>query len=486
MRYLVGIDNGSQSSKVTIFDEQGQVVSWAAVPLQPLQTPAPGLAEHPGDDLWESIGEACRRAMAEFPGVPEEIVGVGLCTIRFCRALLRQDGTLAHPVLSWMDPRVSRAHDPQDYLDDAAHPAWITTSSGYIGQRMTGEFRDTAANYQGLWPLDAAAWTWGRDSADYAAAGMSRDQLFELVQPGEILGVLTEDASRHTGLPQRVPVVATANDKAVEALGCGLRSGDELLVSLGTYITAMTVDDELDEAPAGEFWTNFASEPGRHLRESAGIRRGMWTVSWFRDLVGEASVETLNAEAAQVPAGSEGLMAMLDWLAPEDAPHRRGSLLGFDARHSRGHIHRAILEAIALTMERNSRAMEEALVSGPRGSDSAEADAQVAGQRRFTSVTVSGGGAQSDLMMQIMADVFGLPAVRAAGGADRGAAICAAVGTGVAADFDEAAAAMVPETEVWAPNPQRHAFYRRLGDLHGRITGHTDRLYRELAELEPG
>ncbi|GGE74006.1 FGGY-family carbohydrate kinase [Nesterenkonia cremea] len=471
MRYLVGIDNGSQSSKVTIFDEQGQVVSRAAVALHPLQAPAPGLAEHPGDDLWESIGEACRRAMAAFPGAPEEIAGVGLCTIRFCRALLRADGTLAHPVLSWMDPRVSRSHDPQDYPDaDAAHPTWITTSSGYIGQRMTGRFRDTAANCQGLWPMDTAAWDWSTEPEDYAAAGMAREQLPELVQPGEVLGELTEEAAAHTGLPQGVPVVATANDKAVEALGCGLREDSELLISLGTYITAMSVQDEPVEAPEGEFWTNFASEPGRHLCESVGIRRGMWTVSWFRDLVGEASVETLNAQAEQVPAGSDGLMAVLDWLAPEEAPHRRGSLVGFDARHGRGHIHRAILEAIALTMHRHSRAMEEALGSG--------------GQRRFTRATVSGGGAQSDLMMQIMADVFGLPTERAAGGADRGAALCAAVGTGVTAGFEEAAAAMVPSAEVWEPDPQRHALYRRLGALHGRITDHTDQLYRELAELE--
>lgn len=476
MRYLVGIDNGSQSSKVTIFDDQGQVVSRAAVPLQPLQAPAPGLAEHPGDDLWESIGEACRRAMVEFPGEPEEIIGVGLCTIRFCRALLRQDGTLAHPVLSWMDPRVSRAHDPQDYTDDdAADPAWITTSSGYIGQRVTGRFRDTAANCQGLWPMDTAAWNWSKDPADFAAAGMSQDQLFELVQPGEVLGELTEAAARHTGLPHGLPVVATANDKAVEALGCGLRSRGDLLVSLGTYITAMTLEDEPAEAPAGEFWTNFASEPGRHLCESAGIRRGMWTVSWFRDLVGEALVETLNAEAEQVPAGSDGLMAVLDWLAPEEATHRRGSLVGFDVRHGRGHIHRAILEAIAMTIERNSRVMEGALLRSESGEVSAH---------RFTRVTVSGGGAQSDLMMQIVADVFGLPAARAAGGADRGAAICAAVGTGVAAGFEEAAAAMVPEAEVWEPDPRQHAIYRRLSELHGRIADHTDQLYRELAGLE--
>ncbi|MFP3416180.1 sugar kinase, partial [Bacillus sp. SIMBA_074] len=83
-----------------------------------------------------------------------------------------------------------------------------------------------------------------------------------------------------TGLPAGLPVFATANDKAVEALGAGLSRPDQLLLSLGTYISSMTV---AGEPGAGErHWVNFGSRPGQYLAESAGIRRGMWTVSWFR------------------------------------------------------------------------------------------------------------------------------------------------------------------------------------------------------------
>jgi sugar (pentulose or hexulose) kinase len=76
--YLVGIDNGSQSTKVTIFDRHGRVVCEGRQALRPYDTPRPGVAEHPDDDLWSSIGVASRRAMKAFPADPAEIAGAGL------------------------------------------------------------------------------------------------------------------------------------------------------------------------------------------------------------------------------------------------------------------------------------------------------------------------------------------------------------------------------------------------------------------------
>ena len=106
--YLLAIDNGSQSTKVTIFDACGRAVAAASRRLQPYDISVPGHAVHPDDDIWVSIAAACRDVMAAFGGDPADIAAVGLCTIRFCRALLRADGSLAEPVLSWMDDRVAR------------------------------------------------------------------------------------------------------------------------------------------------------------------------------------------------------------------------------------------------------------------------------------------------------------------------------------------------------------------------------------------
>jgi sugar (pentulose or hexulose) kinase len=467
--YLIAIDNGSQSTKVSLVDEHGRVHASAQGRLRPYDTSVPGRVVHPGDDLWDSVRSTCRQAMARFAGDPAEIVGVGLCTIRFCRVLLAADGTLTEPVLSWMDPRVSAP-----YQSSGAATRWVTTSSGYITRRLTGRFVDTAANYQGVWPIDQDTAAWSTDPAAYVATGMTRESLVDLVQPGERLGGVTALAAAETGIPAGLPVYATANDKAVEALGSGLRDDDTVLLSLGTYIAAMTTGSAAGDA-AGAYWSNFASTPRRYLYESGGIRRGMWTVSWYRTLLegdlgpdgpllpaGSSLEDQLNAGASKLAAGSNGLMTLLDWLAPGQAPYRRGALIGFDGSQGRFHVYRSILEGIALTMLDHTRTMERAL------------------GRRFTSVIVSGGGSRSDLMVQIVADVFGLPARRTGvnDAAGLGAAICAAVGAGLHPDWDTAVEAMVTVADTFEPDPDQVAAYGEIHRIYAGLTAYTDPLFR--------
>ena len=101
--------------------------------------------------------------MAGFTRDPADIAGIGLCPIRCCKAFLRSDGSLVEPVMSWMD---ERAYQP--YIPDDAELAYATTASGYLCHRMTGERRDTAANYIAIqWPINTDTWQWSDEPADY-------------------------------------------------------------------------------------------------------------------------------------------------------------------------------------------------------------------------------------------------------------------------------------------------------------------------------
>lgn len=450
-KYFIGIDNGSQSSKVVVFDESGQAVARGHAPLRPYATPQPGIVLHPDDDLWDSIGAASRMAMADFDADSKDLSGVGLCTIRCCRAMLRADGTLVSPVLSWMDYRSGLAYEDTDPA-----VAKVTTSSGYISARMTGNFVDTVANTYPTWPIDTSTWTWSNSAEAIKAFGCPPEKLFDLVMPGESLGQITRAASAHLGIPEGIPVFATSNDKAVEALGCGLRNPAEILVSLGTYIAGMSVGST-NLSGTQHFWTNLGCRPFQYLYESNGIRRGMWTLSWVRDLLGAEMVDSarsaglsveeyLNQQALGVPCGSDGLIAVLDWLAPAAEPHRKGAFLGFDGRQGRMHMYRSVLEAIAMTMTNRIEAMAEELGT------------------KFDQVVVSGGGSSSDLMMSIMADSFGIPSVRMLwnNAASLGAAICAGVGSGHFSSFDDAIDAMVRAGDRFEPDPENHKTYSAL------------------------
>ncbi len=473
MKYIIGIDNGSQSSKVCIFDLNGNIIAEGKQSLKPYLLPEPGYVLHPDDDVWESIQVASKECMSKFSGDINDIVGIGLCTIRCCRAILKANGDLAYPIQSWMDVRLASNYDHT--VEDAS---WVTTSSGYITQRITGEFKDTSANYVGAWPIDYEKSNWLEDQEQFDAFELPRDMLFELVKPNDLLGNVTTHASELTGLPEGLPVFASANDKAVEALGAGLLRDDSLLLSLGTYICAMMQGDGIYPG-AENFWTNFADLPDKYLYESNGIRRGMWTISWVRDLVfdhglvnqehlGMSFEEYLNQEAKHVPAGSEGLMTVLDFLAPPDKPEKKGMLIGLDGRHTRAHIYKSVIEAIAMTMKINCDAMAEELKVEPH------------------QIIVTGGGSNSDVMMQVIADVYGIPAVRneVNGCASLGAAINASIGLGIFDNFALATEQMVRKGTVYVPDDANHKIYKRtIEEVYKKIITQNYELLQDIYNI---
>lgn len=453
-KYLIGIDSGSQSTKVYIFDRHGDIVCSESEPIKPMMSRKPGYVEHPEDDLWDCLKIVLKKLMNKFQGDVRDIVGLGLCSIRCCRVFMREDGTLAAPVMSWMDIRAYETYE------DDVDIRYTGSTSGYLTNRLTGELKDTAANaYQWQFPVDMNTWKWSEDAQYFDSFKIPREKLFDIQLPGTILGYVTEKASEETGLPMGLPIVATANDKAVEALGSGLIEPNVGLVSLGTYITSMVYGDKNAENSI-HFFTNLSCIPHHYLYESGGIRRGMWHISWYKGIIGEEYAKKAKAEgcsmedflareAEKVPAGSDGLLTVPDWLAPASQLYRKGYMIGFDERHTRGHIYRSLLEGIAMTLKNSYDAMNNELGIKPE------------------KIIVSGGGSNSDLYMQIIADIYGVKTIRNQinGAAAIGSAICAAVATGLYKDFKEAVKHMVKPKDVFEPNMDNHKQYNQINML---------------------
>jgi sugar (pentulose or hexulose) kinase len=467
-RYVMGIDNGSQSTKVAIYDVEGNEVAFGSFQLKETLSPEPGVVIHSEDDLWDSVYGAIKNCLAHFTGNPIDIAGIGLCTIRCCRVLLKEDGHLAYPVISWMDSRLNK---PYVHSDDQVK--YVTTTSGYLGFRLTGEFKDTASNYEVHWPLDRETLDWSKDEEVFEANGLKRDMVFDLVKPGEKLGMLRQELVEEFGFHHDIPVVATANDKAVEALGSGIKDGGTIMISLGTFISSMLLRNEFKEN-ALNFFPTLACIPFKYVYESNGIRRGMWTVSWFKKLIGEELVteagklgvseeEYLNRKAQDVTVGSDGLITILDWLSTASVPYRKGIMIGFDQRHTKYHIYRSILEAIAFNIKNN---IDDML---------AEIDV------KLKDLVVIGGGSKSDVMMQIIADLFGLPVHRRSGSSSAclGAAICVCQHLAIYKDFYEAASKMVKTQQTFLPNQKNHVLYNTINDtVVKNVRVHTDEILK--------
>lgn len=475
-KYIVGIDGGSQSTKIVIFDIEGNIVGEGKENLRPMHLAEGVVVEHPGDDLWESLCIAAKKVMDQFGLRKNNIVGIGLGSIRCCRVLLKEDGSLAQPIISWMDKRVATP-----YVHDNPEVKYVTSTNGYLTYRLTGEFKDNIGNHFGQWPVDYATWDWSTDEAELKKFNLPRDMLFEAVKPGEVLGYITKEASEKTGFPEGLPLIATTSDKAVEGLGAGLIHDTSAFVSLGTYISSMVTGKEMPK-DAVSYWGIMSSVPDQYAYEGYGIRRGMWTVSWFKDLLGEkisiranyqgiSEEEYLNEQAQHVPAGSDGLMTILDWLANPWEPFKRGVMIGFNAHHDYRYMYRSILEGIAYTMKNNVTNMTDEL------------------GKTIEEVIVTGGGSNSDLMMQIFSDIFNLPVKRNVvnGSASVGAAINVAVGLGIYPSYEEAVEKMVKVKDIFTPIPENVAIYQRLNDdVYKGLTEHTDKvLEKTFAILHP-
>lgn len=398
------------------------------------------------------------------------LIGVGIGGIRCCRVLLKKDGTLAQPVISWMDARTAV---PYEHTNPEV--AYVTSTTGYLSCRLTGEFKDCIGNAFGEWPVDMETWNWSEDEEVIRKYQIPREMLFEAVGPGEILGHVTKAASEKTGLPEGLPVVSVTNDKAVEGLGAGLVNDQTAVISLGTYITLMIQGKELPKDPKA-LWAIISSVPGKYLYESYGIRRGMWTVSWFRDLFGDGLMqeaakqglspeELLNKKAEKVPAGSDGLMTVLDWLANPWEPYKKGIMIGFGAHMDEAYMYRSILEGIAYTMKNNCDAMCEEL------------------GKPLKEIVISGGGSNSDLFMQIFADIFNVPAKRNVvnESASLGAVINTAVALGEYESYEKAVEEMLEIKDVFMPIEKNAQLYQKLNQrAYKNMANYTDGVLKEI------
>jgi xylulokinase len=350
-------------------------------------------------------------------------------------------------------------HEPEI----AAAAARILDVHAFLVHRLTGEYRTGLANADPMGVLDMARRTWAPDLI--RSLGLRPDQFVDLVEPGAVVGHVSPAAAAATGLPPGLPLIAGAGDGHCAGLGANVTHAGLAYLNLGTAVAsgACTATYLCDRA----FRTLIAPVPGRYYVEHI-LRGGVYTVAWFADKFaadlrggpGEdfgadsgtegASVEArLEAAAAAIPPGAEGLMLVPYWnnvMNPYWDPLASGITVGWRGVHGRAHFYRAILEGIAY---------EQRLVG--------EAMMAAAGQR-FATYVAMGGGSRSDLWLQILADVTGIPVLRSTTreATCLGAGILAAVGAGWYADVEAAAQAMTGTAECFSPDPANGERYGAL------------------------
>lgn len=510
-KHLLAIDVGTQSVRAIVFDLRGDILARSQVHIEPYVSPQPGWAEQDAELYWNSIVEACQTLWSTSEIGPDQIAGMALTTQRATMVCCDETGKALRPAIVWLDQRRCEGRKPlgglwgllfklagvsetiasfqaeadANWLEKHEPGVWSQTHkylflSGFLLKRMTGEFVDSVGSQVGYIPFDYKKLDWaGESDWKWQAVSVRRDQLPRLVPPGERIGELTGDAAAALGLPAGLPIIAAAADKACEVLGAGCVTPDTACLSFGTTATINTSTPRYVEVT--KYIPPYpAAVPGSYNTEIQ-IYRGFWMVSWFKkqfaareqklaEQRGVAPEAIFDETIRDIPPGSMGLTLQPFWSpgVREPGPEAKGAIIGFGDVHTRAHIYRAILEGLAYALR--------------DGRERTESRSKTA----ITALRIAGGGSQSDIAMQLTADIFNLRSERphVYETSALGAAINVAVGLGLHEDYPSAVSAMTRVGKVFEPQPAAVKQYDRLyREVYQRMYPRLQPLYESIRRI---
>jgi len=483
---VLGIDVGSTSTKVVLAEPSGAVLAQASAPVE-LSSPHPGWAEADPVQWWRNVcalvprvlgtragdlaAVACTgmvpavvlidgaarplrpailqndaRATSQITSLAQELADLDLVTATGS-ALTQQS---VAPTLAWL-----AAHEPQVW----AQTKYVLGSYDWLAVALGAE-----PHVERNWALESGLFS----LADFSlmdrvltAARITAGLLPPVAAPGTVIGEVSATVAAATGLLAGTPIVAGGADHVLSAYAAGLARPGDWLVKLGGAGDILAVTDHVLTDP--RLYLDAHPQPGLWLPNGCMATSGS-LIRWFQSVSGNLSVAELEEAAVTAePASLICLPYFLGEKSPLHDPDLRGAFVGLHLGHTRGDMYRAILEAIGYGFRQHAEIFGELGV-------------------KLEVARVSNGGSKSRVWKQILADVLGVPLspIQDHPGAALGAALAAAVGAGLLADWADAApvtygAPVEPDPALADRYTEAYQIYRDAGEA---LTSVSHRLAR--------
>ena len=447
---FIGVDVGTSETKAVLVDRDGHVLAGASAP-NTLRVPHPGWAEHDADtDWWGNLCTVVNEVLGRSGVPPAQVEAVGCSGIGPCVLPVDDEVTPLGPgILYGIDTRASAQIERLDdelgaaailertgnaLTSQSAGPkvAWLRderpaafaaaamfhTCQSFLVAKLTGEHvmdHTTAAYWGPFYDIRSNAWI-----EEWVAGTVEPERLPRLVWPTEVVGRVTAEAARATGLAAGTPVIAGAPDAPAEAVSAGVLGPGDLMVMYGSSIFMIAVVGETIVDP--RMWAAPYVFEGTSIVAGGTSTAGTltrWLIELLSDEHDAAALGDHYGEfaawAADSPPGANGL-DLLPYLSGERTPihdpDARGVIFGLSLQHTRADIARAALEGIAQGIRLNVEVMREIGVPIER-------------------IRAIGGGVHNPAWLQAVSDCLGRPQeVVAQRGAAYGDAILAAIGVG--------------------------------------------------------
>ncbi len=496
-------DVGTTSVKTALYGRDGRLV-YKVINDYTLSSPQNGWYEVQPEVYWNAVVDGFRE-IAEKSGVSiKEVKSVSGCSQGETVIFLDESGRTVRPALVWYD---SRARDEVSELMEIIggsdelykitgiqgfDPMWsapkilwvkknqkevfqnfghIMLVEDYIVYRLTGVPQSSASLLSTSMLVDIHSKKYWDRVVDFLDI---RKFLPPIAEEGSVVGKVAPEVANETGLGRDVIVVKGSMDQNTGAVGAGNIKRGVITETTGSALAIGITVEEKDTRTNIGLPCQPHAVPGLYIYMPFAQTAGA-VYKWFRDTFGQSEIqsagspekafEELNRLAGSVGPGADGLV-FLPFLAgasfPENDSCARGAFYGIALRHNRAHFARAILESIGYMLRKILGIVEDAGIE-------------------VKEVHSMGGGARSDLWLQIKADICGYTFVKMMEEetATLGAAILASVRTGDYDSYEEAVRAMVKTGRRFLPDISNTAMYKRGFSLYSELYKHLKPLFRE-------
>jgi xylulokinase len=477
-RLFAVFDIGTTGTRSVLVDEEGREIGKAYEEYRTAPREL-GIHEQLTETYWRTASVTMQEALTKADSPSESVVAAIVTTTRDCVTPVNKDGSPIAPTVTWQDNRTS---EKADELAEQIGPRrnikrilWFQQErpslfqkadkfiylDAYINYRLCGAMVSDPANAR-FGPIDHETLKWSEELCE--VTGIPVDKLAEIESPGVVIGEVTKDSSKATGLRKGTPVIMGSGDQQCSALGTGTIETGRVKATTGTGTFVITQTEDFIEDSSVMF-SNPAAIPGRWILEGVIPGTGM-AFRWYRDHFydamstvapqSEQSIYTImESSAAKVPAGSDGLVVF------PFMPYNKGIFYNLGFGHTKAHIARAIMEANGYGIRMYIEIMEGTL------------------DLEFEEIVIDGGAANSGLWRQIQADCtnksVAVPEVPDS--TVIGAAILGTVGSGVYSTYEDAVSNMVRIEERRQPIPKHVEIYRDRYEIFNKL------LIAELAEI---
>ncbi len=498
---LLAHDLGTTGDKASLHEDSGALI--AAVTVRyPTHYGAGGVVEQAPEDWWDAVCSATRQLMQNTDTQADDVRALSMSGQMMGVVLLDGRGEVLRPSLIWADTRsgdqcaasLQRVGAERGYriTGHQLNPTYSLTklmwirdaepevfgrarhfclAKDYLAFRLTGELATDPSDASSTNAFDQSARRWSDELIE--AAGLPHGLFPEVVEATTVVGSVQGAAAEATGLRAGTPVVLGGGDGPLAAVGAGIVSPEDgAYAYLGSSSwVSVAADRPLLDLPQMRTMTFDHVVPGRYV-PTATMQAGGGSLGWITGLLGDDAdpdrFRRLVAAAEPAPAAAEGLYFLPHLLgerSPYWNPSARAAFVGLSHHHGAANLTRAVLEGVAFNLATCVEAFRE------RGTAVERVDA-------------IGGGAASDVWLQILADVWGCEVRRRTVVEEAnslGAAVTAGVGIGLLPDFT-VAASLSEVTAEFSPDPDRHRSYQQwhaeFVDAYARLEPWFDRISR--------